>query len=69
MNPTRSRARNEPITRRVQGFSFHDFEDEVWRSRCDFFRFPQSISDLKHSLDAEMSLEDVEIKRFSDCGV
>ena len=27
-NLTQSRARNDPINRRIHGFSFHDFEDE-----------------------------------------
>ena len=35
----------------------------------DFFRFSQSNSDLLHSLDAEISQEALEIKRFSYCGV
>ena len=60
---------SNPINCRIQGFSFHDFENKVWRSICDFFRFPWSISDFKHSMDAEMSLEDAKIKRFSDCSV
>ena len=68
-NLTQSRARNDPINYRIQDFSFRDFKNKVWRSRCDFFRFPRLIFDFKHSLDVEMSLEDVEIKRFSDCGV
>ena len=36
---------------------FKDFH-----SRGDFFKFFQQILDFKHSSDAEMSLEDVEIK-------
>ena len=68
-NLTQSRAWNDPTNRRIQGFSFRDFENEVWCSRCDFLWFPWSISDFKHSLDAEMNLEDAEIKRFSYCGV
>ena len=68
-NPTQSRARNDPINRRIQRFSFRDFENKVWHSRCDFFWFPRSISEFKHSSDMETSQEDLEIKRFSDCGV
>ena len=69
LNLTRSRARNDPIIRRIQGFSFRDFENEVWRSRCDFFQFSQRIIDFKHSLDGEMSIEDEEFKRFLYSGV
>ena len=68
-NLTQSRARNDPINCRIQGFSFHDFENKVRRSRYDFFPFSQPILDFKHSLDEKMSLEDQEFKRFSDCGV
>ena len=65
----KSNARNDPIDCRIQGFSLRDFENKVWCSRCDFPKFSRSISDFKNSLDAEMSLEDAEIKRFPDCGV
>ena len=61
-NLTRSHAQNDPINRWIQGFSFRDFENEVWRSRCDFFRFFQPILDFKHSSNIEMSLEELEIK-------
>ena len=53
INPTRSRALNDPINRRIQGFSFFNF-----------FQLPQLILDFKHSLDAEMSLKDEELKRL-----
>ena len=56
-NLTWSRARNDPINYRIQGFLFRDFKNEVRRSRCDFFHFFQPILDFKYSLDAEMSLE------------
>ena len=69
LNLTRSRAPNDPINCQIQGFSLSDFENEVWRSRCDFFLFSQQILDFRHSLDAKMSLEDEEFKRLSYCGV
>ena len=69
LNLTRSRARNDPINRWILGFSFRDFKNEVRHLRCDFFRFSQPILDFKCSLDAEMSLEEEEFKRFSYCGV
>ena len=61
-NLTQICARNDPINRRIQGVSIRDFENEVRRSRCDFFQFFQPILDFKHSLDAEMNLEGLEIK-------
>ena len=54
-NLTQSCAQNDPINCEIQGFSFRDFENEVWHSRCDFFQFPQSIYDFLHSSDAKMS--------------
>ena len=68
-NLTQSRAQNDPINRRIQGFSFRYFKNKGRRSRCDFFWFFQPIIDFKHSLDAKMSLEDEEFKRFLNCGV
>ena len=67
-NLTLNRTRNDPINRRIQGFSFRDFENKVRHSRYDSFQFFQPTLDFKHSLDAETSLEDEEFKRFSDCG-
>ena len=69
LNLTRSRAQNDLINFQIQGFLFYDFENEVWCSRCDLFLFSQLILDSKHSLDVEMSLEEKDIKRLSDCGV
>ena len=68
-NLTQSRARNDPINCQIQGFSFRDFEDKNWRSRCDFSLFLRSKSDFKHSLDTETCQEAKEIKRLSYCGV
>ena len=68
-NLTQSRTHNDPINRRIQGFSFRDFENEVRRSRYDFFWLFQPILYFKHSSDAKMSLEEVEIKWFSNCDV
>ena len=69
LNLTWIRAQNNPINRRIQGFSSRTFENKVRHSRCDFSQFPRSILDFKHSLDAEMRLEDEEFKRFSYSGV
>ena len=68
-NLTQSRARNDPINRRMHGYSFRDFEDKNWHLRCDFSLLPRSISDFKCSSDAEMCHEGKEIKRLSYCGV
>ena len=47
-------------------FSFCEFKDKIRHSRGDFFLFFRQTLDFKHSLDAEMSLEEEEIKRFKD---
>ena len=56
-NLTQSSLRNDPINRRMQGFSFQIDEDESWSSRCDFFLLFRSKFDFKHSIEAEMSQE------------
>ena len=40
-NLTQISLRNDPINRRMQGFSFRISEDKVWSSRLDFFHFFQ----------------------------
>ena len=54
---TQSSLRNDPINRRMQGFSFQIDEDENWSSRCDFFLLLKSEFDFKHSIEGEMSQE------------
>ena len=56
-NLTQSSLRNDPINRRVHGFSFGVFEDKIWSSRWDFSFPSRSKSDFKHSLDAETGQE------------
>ena len=56
-NLTQSSLRNDPINRRMQGFSFQIDEDESWSSRCDFFLLLRSKFDFKHSVEAEMNQE------------
>ena len=46
--------RNDPINRRMHGFSFWVSEDEVWSSRCEFFFLFRSEFDFKGSMGAEM---------------
>ena len=49
--------RNDPINRRMHGFSFWVFEEKSCSSRCDFFFLSRSNFDFKHSMDAEMHQE------------
>ena len=53
-NLTQSSLRNDPINRRMQGYSFRNFRRRRWSSRCKFALLFQSNFDLKHSLEAEM---------------
>ena len=59
-NRTQISLRNDPINRRMQGFSFRVDEDKNWSSRCDFFLLSRSKFDFKHSIEAEMSEEHYE---------
>ena len=57
-NLTQISLRNDPINRRMQGFSFRIFEDEYWRSRwCDFFLLAWLNLKFKHLMEVEMSCE------------
>ena len=67
-NLTQSSLWNDPINLRIHGFSFRDFEDQHWHSRCDFSFSSWSIFNFKHSLDAEMSQECKEIDWRLNCG-
>ena len=59
-NLTQSSRRNDPINRRMQGYSFRNFRRRRWSSRCKFVLLFQSNLDLKCSIDAETSLEQTE---------
>ena len=67
-NLTQSSLRNDPINRRMHGFSLHIFEDEV---EVQDVITPQSLDQIptKHSLDVEMSQERNEIEWHLNCGV
>ena len=65
-NLTWSHSRIDPIDHWVKSFSFRNFEDIIWHSRGDFSLVFQQNLDFKHFLDAEMSLEEEEIKRIKD---
>ena len=41
-------------------------EKQIWSSNGKFFLLSQQNFDFNHSSDAEMSLENEEIKRFKD---
>ena len=56
-NLTQISLRNDPINRRMQGFSFQIDEDENRSLRCNFFLLFRSNFDFKHSLDAKMHQE------------
>ena len=53
-NLTQISLQNDPINRRMHGFSFRVSEDEVWSSRCEFFFLFRSKFDFKGSVGAEM---------------
>ena len=63
---TRYCAQNDPINHQIKGFSFRDFEDDHRHSRSDFSLLSPRNSTFKHSLDAEINLEDKESKIFKD---
>ena len=56
----------DPIDCWTKGFSFHEFESEFHNSIDEISLFFWQNLDFKHSLDAKMSLEEKEIKRFKD---
>ena len=51
---------------RIKGFSFFYFEDDRRHLRKDFSLFYTWNLTFKHSLDAEIDLEEKERKRFKD---
>ena len=55
--------RNDPIDRQIKGFSFCNLEDDRQHPRSDFSLFSPRNLTFKHSLDAEIGLEDKESKR------
>ena len=56
-NLTQINLRNDPINRRIQGYSFRNSEDEVWCSRCDFIQFSRSKFEFQHSIEAQLGYE------------
>ena len=68
-NQTRDSDQNDPINRWIQGFSYHDFEDDHRRSRNEFSLYFRRNLTFNHSVDAEMSLEVIESNIFKDGGV
>ena len=59
-NLTQISLQNDPINRRMHGFSFRVSEDENWSSRCEFFFLFQSNLDFIDSMGVEMSQEQQE---------
>ena len=66
---TQDNSRIDQISRRIKGFSFQEFEDDLWHSRIDFSMFSHRNLTFKHSINAEIDIEAKGIKRFKDCGV
>ena len=57
-------AQIDPIAHQIKDFSFRKFEDDCRHSRSDFSLLsPQNLT-FKHSLDAELDIEDEESKIF-----
>ena len=61
--------RIDPINRRNQGYSSKFGNHDSWSLSVDFFFVDCQNLDLKHSVDAKMSLEAIGIKRFKKFGV
>ena len=57
---------NDQIDCQIKGFSFCIFEDDRQRSRSNISLFSPRNLTFKHSLDAEIDLEDKESKRLKD---
>ena len=68
-NLTQDSDRNDPISRRIQGFLFCDFENDSQCLRDKFSLIDRRNLTFNHSVDAEMSLEVIRSKRFKDGGV
>ena len=66
---TRNIAQNDPIDWRIKGTLLCDFEHEFWHLRSDFLQFSQWNLTFKHSLDAEVDVEEEESKSFKDWNV
>ena len=61
--------RNDPINRRIEGFSFRDFENDRRCSRDEFFLIDRRNLTFNISVDTEMSLEVIRSERFKDGSV
>ena len=66
---TQDNAWVDPISCRINGYSFCEFEDNPWHSRIDFSLFSQRNITFKYSVDTKIDLEAIGSKRFKDCGV
>ena len=56
-NLTQINLRNDPINRRIQSFSFRNFEDEVWCSRLDFSLVFWLKLKTMHLMEAELKYD------------
>ena len=53
----RDSAQIDPISRRIKGYSYREFEDDHWHSIIDFSIFSQRNLTFIHSMDVKMDLE------------
>ena len=65
-NLTRDNDRNDLINRRIQGFSFRDFENECRCARVEFSLIDRRNLSFNHFVEAEMCLEEIRRERFKD---
>ena len=63
---TRDSDRNDPINYRMQGFSFHDFENDHPCSRDEFSLIDRRNLTYNHFVDAKASLEESRSERLKD---
>ena len=59
----------DPIDRRIDGYSFHEFKHEHRCSRDKFSLIDRQNLTFNHSVDAESSLEETRSERFKDLRV
>ena len=62
-------ARIDPISFRIKGYSFSEFEDNHWHSPINVSVFSQRNLTFKLSVYAEIDLEEIRSKILKDCGV
>ena len=64
MISTKSCTRNDLIDSQIKDFCLTFLKMDIWNSSSDFSLFFRPNLNFKDSLDAEMSIDEVETKRF-----